>query len=92
MGDHGREHGRKTEILDGKNTFFYHLFITLLLRCQCQLANEDRHFKFNTSFLYELKLIVQLQEEWNLAPWPTSGGGGWQEWVAAALTRVKEFY
>jgi hypothetical protein len=47
--------------------------------------------KFNTSFLAEPQLLSQMQEQWNAAPRPTPGDDRWQEWVAAALERVKVF-
>jgi hypothetical protein len=37
--DWGRERGRKTEVLDGRNTLSDHLLVTLLLRRQCPLAD-----------------------------------------------------
>lgn len=91
VGDWGRERGGKTEVLDGRNTLFDHLSVTLLLCCQCPLADQDRIFKFNTTFLQEPKIIQKLQDHWNASTQPLPSRRGWQKWVAVALTRMKVF-
>jgi hypothetical protein len=92
VGDWGKDRGGKTEILDSRSTLSDHLPMLLCLRKQCTVSDVERLFKFNTSFLTEPQLLSQMQEQWNAVPRPVHGDDRWQEWVAAALERVKVFY
>jgi hypothetical protein len=55
-------------ILDGYGSLFDHLPVQLIIRWGLRNEDGDRQFRFNTSFLEEPQLLVQLQKIWTVEP------------------------